>query len=119
MSTLETALTDLMSVNGAMAVAVADYTSGMIVGSKGSGIDMEIAAAGNTDLLRAQLRTMTDLDLTGPIEDILITLDTQYQIIRPAQNAPGLFIYFVLDKTRGNLALARRKVQDVDRELVV
>lgn len=29
----------------------------------------------------------------------------------------GVFIYVVLDKSRANLAMARRKVQDVDKEL--
>jgi predicted regulator of Ras-like GTPase activity (Roadblock/LC7/MglB family) len=119
MDKVEAGLTDLMSVNGAMCVALVDSESGMVVGSQGSGMDVEIAAAASTEIVRAERRAMKELGITSALEDILITLDTQYHIIRPAQHAPGLFIYFVLDRARGNLALARRKVQDVDHELVV
>lgn len=119
MSTLESSLNTLAGVNGALCAAVVDYNSGMVLGSKGTGIDIEVAAAGNTELIRAKLRTMKDLGLGGSIEDILVTLDNQYHIIRPSQSSPGLFLYFVLDKENGNLALARRKVQEIDRELVV
>jgi len=31
----------------------------------------------------------------------------------------GVFVYFVLDKSKSNLALARRKAQDVERELTI
>ncbi|MBB5372772.1 hypothetical protein [Acidocella aromatica] len=119
MSTLESSLTTLAGLKGALSAAVVDYNSGMVLGSKGNGIDIEVASAGNTELIRAKLRTMKDLGITGTVEDILVTLDQQYHILRPSQSSPGLFIYFILDKETGNLALARRKVQDVDRDLVV
>ena len=51
------------------------------------------------------------------IEDILITLGKHYHIVRPSSRKEGVFIYFVLDKGRANLAMARRKVQDVDKEM--
>ena len=60
---------------------------------------------------------MRALGLDDVIEDILITLGKQYHIIRPSSKKEGIFIYCVLDKQRANLALARRKVQDVDKEL--
>ena len=119
MSTLESSLNTLMGLSGALSAAVVDYNSGMVVGSKGTGIDMDIAAAGNTEIIRAKQRTMKDLGMAGVIDDILITLESQYHILRPTQISKDLFIYFVLDKEAGNLALARRKVQDVERELVV
>src|SRR5271165_1980778 len=110
MSTLESSLNALMGLGGAMCAAGVDYNSGMVVGSKGKGVDMDIAAAGNTEILRAKWRTMKDLDMTGSIEDILITLEGQYHILRLTQFSKDLFIYLVLDKEAGNLALARRKV---------
>jgi hypothetical protein len=46
---------------------------------------------------------------------MLITLGRQYHIIRPSSVKEGLFLYVVLDKQRANLALARRKTQEVDK----
>ena len=100
-----------------MCAALVDSSSGMILGSVGSGIDIEVAAAGNTEVVRSKLKTMRALGLDDVIEDILITLGKQYHIIRPSSKKEGIFIYCVLDKQRANLALARRKVQDVDKEL--
>ena len=74
-----------------------------------------MAAAGNTEVVRAKLKTMRSLGLNDTIEDILITLGKQYHIIRPLATKDGIFIYLVLDKARSNLALARRKVLEVEK----
>lgn len=117
MATIRQSLEDLLTVDGAMCAAVVDSTSGMMLGSAGSGVDLEAAAAGNTEVVRAKMKTMRSLGLNDVIEDILITLGKQYHIIRPMSRKEGVFVYFVLDKAKSNLALARRKVLDVEREL--
>ena len=61
---------------------------------------------------------MRQLGLNDVIEDILITLGKQYHLLRPSSRKEGVFVYFVLDKARSNLALARRKMQDVDKNLI-
>ncbi|MEF2252700.1 MULTISPECIES: hypothetical protein [Ralstonia solanacearum species complex] len=94
-----------------------DSASGMILASAGRGIDLELAAAGNTEVVRAKLKTMQALKLDDSIDDILITLGKQYHIIRPVASKAGLFLYVVLDKSKSNLALARRKVQDIEQAL--
>jgi predicted regulator of Ras-like GTPase activity (Roadblock/LC7/MglB family) len=117
MSNIKLSLEQLMTVDGAMCAALVDSESGMMLGSIGSGVDLEIAAAGNTEVMRAKLRTMKQLGLNDRIDDILITLGKQYHILRPCASQEGMFLYFVLDKGRSNLALARRKVIDIDRDL--
>jgi hypothetical protein len=114
MASINDSLSTLMSIDGALCCALVDSGSGMILGQAGSGIDMELAAAGNTEVVRAKVRTMNSLKLHDSIDDILITLGKQYHIIRPSVASAGLFFYVVLDKARANLALARRKVQDVE-----
>ena len=106
-----------MNSDGALCAAIVDSSSGMMLGSVGTGVDMEVAAAGNTEVMRAKVKTMRALGLNDVIDDMLITLGKQYHIIRPSSRKDGVFIYFVLDKARANLAMARRKVQDVDKEL--
>ena len=117
MAIINQALEDLLNADGALCAAVVDSSSGMILGSKGSGVDIEVAAAGNTEVFRAKIKTMRALGLNDVIEDILITLGKQYHIIRPSARKEGVFLYFVLDKSKANLAMARRKVQDADKEL--
>ena len=78
---------------------------------------MEVAAAGNTEVVRSKLKVMRQLGLNDVIDDILITLGKQYHIIRPVSRKEGVFLYFVLDKGKSNLAMARRKLQDVEKDL--
>lgn len=117
MSNLNESLSQLIAVDGALCAAIVDSSSGMLLGSAGGGVDMELAAAGNTEVVRAKTKTMRALGLDDVIDDILITLGKQYHIIRPMASKDGIFMYLVLDKAKANLALARRKVQEIEKTL--
>jgi homoaconitase/3-isopropylmalate dehydratase large subunit len=119
MASIEVSLKEAMTIPGAVAVCLVDHTSGMSLGSEGSGIDLDVAAAGNTDVVRAKLRTMKALGIEGSIEDILITLDTQYHLIRliTSKTGQGLFLYMALNKAQANLAMARRQLANIENEL--
>ena len=117
MATVNECLKDLLRVEGAMCASLVDANSGMMLGSAGSGIDLELASAGNTEVIRSKLKTMKILGLNDALEDILITLGKQYHILRPVQAKAGIFIYLVLDRARSNLALARRACQDAESAL--
>ena len=116
---LKQCIDQAMSIDGALAVALVDYRSGMCLAHGGGGMNLDLAAAGNTEVVRAKLKTIDSLGLKKGIEDILITLSDQYHLIRLIPNAQGLFLYLVLDKVRGNLALARYKLTDIERALKV
>lgn len=119
MATVQNALDELLTLDGALASAVVDANSGMLLGEAGSGVDMELAAAGNTEVVRAKIKTMKSLNLNDVIEDMLITLGKQYHIIRPMASSEGIFLYYVLDKNKANLALARRKLLDIESNLTI
>ncbi len=114
---IEESLQELMKIDGAVGTCIVDYESGMLLGKAGGGVDLDVAAAGNSELVKAKMKTMKSLGIGGVIEDILITLDEQYHIIRPAAKHDGLFIYVVLSKSQASLALARRKVLDIEGKL--
>ncbi len=124
MMNIDTALKEAMSISGAVGVALVDYESGMSLGTSGGGewLDLEIAAAGNTEVVRSKLRVMSSLALNDSIEDILITLHRQYHLIR-LMNSVGsrnsLFLYLVLDRDRANLALARHYLRRIEADLQV
>lgn len=117
MSNIAETTKGLMEIDGALGCAIVDYTSGMLLGSAGAGVDLELAAAGNSEVVKAKMKTMNSLGIQGAIEDILITLDSQIHIIRPSTSNDGLFLYLVLDKKNSNLALARRKVNELEGHL--
>lgn len=124
MASVEVSLKEMLAgTEGAMAAAVVDYTSGMALGTLGGSkdLDMTVAAAGNTDVIRAKVRTMEQLGLKSSIEDILITLGSQYHLIRlvTGRNGNGLFLYLVLDKARSNLAMARHQLKRVEEQLEI
>ena len=122
MANLNTSLATIMAIPGAVGVAVVDLESGMSLAQSGGGnLNLDVAAAGNTEVVRAKLRTMKELGLADEIDDILITLGTQYHIIRPltGKGNAGLFFYVALDKTQSNLAMARHKVSDVAKNVQV
>lgn len=121
---IDTALKDAMSITGAVGAALVDYESGMSLGTQGGDdwLNLEIAAAGNTEVVRSKMRVMSTLGLNDDIEDILITLHRQYHLIRlvhPAKSTSKLFLYLVLDRERANLALARHQLKRIEADLIV
>ena len=120
MADMDTALKEAMQIDGAIGVALVDYTSGMALGTMGSTkeLDLTVAAAGNTDVVRAKMRTLDLLKMKDEIEDILITLGSQYHLIRPlrSRGGQGLFIYLALLKNRANLAMARHQVKKIEED---
>jgi hypothetical protein len=121
MPDMDVALKDAMQIDGAIGAALVDRTSGMALGTVGGSknFDLTVAAAANTEVVRAKLRTMEMLGLRETIEDILITLDSQYHLIRPltGRSGQGLFLYLALVKDRANLALARHRLKRIEEQI--
>jgi hypothetical protein len=93
----------------------------MALGSAGGGgfLNLELASVGNTEVIRAKMRTIQSLELGDEIEDILITLGKQYHIIRLLRTARSgtLFLYLALDRNQANLALARHELRRIENLL--
>jgi hypothetical protein len=121
---IETALKEAMAIEGATGVALVDWESGMALGTLGGGkyLDLDLAAAGNTEVVRSKMRTLESLRLDDSVEDILITLTKQYHLIRLLANADGqhrMFLYLVLDRNKANLALARHHLKRIEADLSI
>jgi predicted regulator of Ras-like GTPase activity (Roadblock/LC7/MglB family) len=111
---LDAVLKKLLSFEGAMSVAVVDSVSGMVFGKAGSGVDIELAAAGASGILRARLASIKALGGDEKIDDVLISLTSQVQIIHPLPTNPSIFTYLIGDKSKASLAMARYKAAEAD-----
>jgi hypothetical protein len=120
MANAKETLPKLMEIDGCVGCCIVDSNSGMMLGASGGGpISLEVAAAGNTEVVRSKRKTMKALNMNDQIEDMLITLGRQYHLIRPLTSNDALFIYLVLDKQKANLAMARLQLTQLERDLTI
>ncbi len=120
MASIQQSLQAAMQIEGAIGACLVDYKSGMCLGKEGGGsLNLDVAAAGNTEVVRAKVKAAQSLKLKDSIEDILITLSSQYHIIRPLSSGQSLFLYVALNKQQANLAMARFKLEQIEADLAV
>ena len=107
----------LSGIDGFVAAALIDSDSGLALATLGSGVDLDLAAAGNTEVIRAQRKVAVALKLNDGVEDLLISLGKQYHLLRPLDRNDKLFLYVVLDRKKANLAMARHELKAFEKEL--
>jgi predicted regulator of Ras-like GTPase activity (Roadblock/LC7/MglB family) len=111
-------LESLRSIDGYVASALVDEDSGMLMaGDSVSSIDLELAAAGNAEVVRAKRKVAASLKLNDAIEDILISLERQYHLIRPLVSNKNVFLYVIIDRQKSNLAMARHHLKAFEKAL--
>lgn len=121
MANVKEVLQEALGIDGAIGVALVDYKSGMALGTAGGGalLNLEVAAAGNTEVIRAKMKVMASLGLKDSIEDVLITLGSQYHLIRMLSSRPNLFLYLALHRDKANLAMARHSLAELEKNIQV
>ena len=97
-------------IDGTLSAAVIDATTGAVLAHVG-----EHSAALSRELVLAALRGMSAADVDDYIDDIMLTLGTQYHLIRFLEGGLELCVHLVLDRERGSLGLARQQLAKLAR----
>lgn len=120
MANIQDSLEAAMGIDGAIGAALVDHSSGMCLGIAGGSqnFDLEVAAAGNSEVVRSKLRVMESLSLDDQIEDVLITLKNEYHVLLLLPDTT-LFFYMALKRDRANLALTRHKLATIAKALEI
>ena len=125
MSNIKESLASALETDGAVGVALGDWNTGFSLGqitadsAKFPETTLEKAIALNSEVLKAKNKAREGLGITEEIEDILITLENQYHLLRTAKTVPGVFFYMVMNRDKANLGLARIKLREVEKTLKV
>ncbi len=114
-------LAALNEMSGFIGGCLVDSESGLMLASEGGTgkLDLDAAAALNAQVVKAKLKAIELLGLDTPIEDILITLGSQYHLIRPLEKNPTVFLYVALDRKSANLGMARMEVKKLESTITI
>jgi predicted regulator of Ras-like GTPase activity (Roadblock/LC7/MglB family) len=124
MANISDTLNATLKIDGVMGAALGDWNTGFALGQASSDSrfpesTLEQAIALNAEVIKAKIRARDTLKITDNIEDILITLDSQYHLIRISEAVKGVFFYLVLNREKANLGLARIKLREAEKDLQI
>lgn len=111
-------LTPLKEIDGFVAAALIDLDSGLAMYTIGDeALDLDRAAAGNSQVYRVKKELLDTLEPNERIEDMIFTLERRYHLLRPLGEHDEICLYLVLDRGLANLAMARRALKIFESEL--
>ena len=103
-------------IQGFVLACLVDSASGMILGSWQDQDDLPVpvAAAGAADVMNTVSMMTGQLASNGEVEDVIITLDSHYHLIRLLRRGPGrqFLLLVTLERPQANLAMALREIRD-------
>lgn len=116
---IKVSLSPLRELSGLIGACLVDGETGLVLASEGAGrgFELELAAAGNTEVVRAVRENSYRLKINDNIEDIIISLDKQYHLIRLLESNEAIFLYCVFDRKLANLALSRVVIKKVEKSI--
>ncbi|WP_069743137.1 hypothetical protein [Streptomyces sp. EN23] len=131
---IDECLLEVMRLPGARGASVVDWTSGLALGTIGDSPngDHEATAAETAEVARmtAEQPAFARLGAEGertavppstPVEDVIVTTHDGYHMLRFVETAfdSSVFLHLWMDRSAGNLALARRRLGELAERLVL
>lgn len=131
---IDECLLDIMKLPGAHGAAVVDWTSGLALGTIGASPndDHEATAAETAEVARMAAEqpafaresaheAIPGGDRAPGVEDVIVTTRSGYHILRFVETDfdSSVFVHLWLDRSEGNLALARIRLGELAERLVL
>ncbi|MCE9579434.1 MAG: response regulator [Deltaproteobacteria bacterium] len=109
----------LRRLDGYAASILIDSDSGVLLSGDGDalGLDLHIAAAGYGELFRLKRALLARQEVPDRIEDVVITMTSQYHVLHALPGDASLLVCVVLDRTSASLGLARYALAAADSAL--
>jgi predicted regulator of Ras-like GTPase activity (Roadblock/LC7/MglB family) len=114
-------LAQMLTLDGMLGCAVVDASNGLILAREtpdDTSLDLDVAAAACTQALKAHKTAAVHMGMPDALEEVMTSTASRHQVMRQLSQHPDLFLFALLDRQRTNLALARYKLMEVERELV-
>jgi hypothetical protein len=111
----EALLDPVSDIDGFMLACLVDASTGMVLASRKDQDDISLptAAAGAADIANVLSLLAGQLPVDG-LEDVMVTFRRQLYMIRlvRADPEPQILLLVILDRSRVNLAMARREIRN-------
>ncbi len=118
---VELTLDPIRQIEGFVHACLVDASNGMILSSLEEQDDMRlpVAAAGAADIVNTLFMMTGELAANSEVEDVIVTLDSHYLLIRLFRPGPGrrLLLLVTLTRPLANLAMAHREIRDFSTAL--
>lgn len=110
----EALLDPVSDIEGFMLACLVDASTGMVLASRKDHHDISLptAAAGAADIANVLALLAGELPVDG-LEDVMVTFRRQLYVIRLVRQdpEPQILLLVILDRSRVNLAMARREIR--------
>jgi hypothetical protein len=111
----EALLDPVSDIDGFMLACLVDASTGMVLASRMYQVDISLptAAAGAADIANVLALLAGQLPVDG-LEDVMVTFRRQLYMIRLVREnpEPQILLLVILDRSRVNLAMARREIRN-------
>jgi len=111
----EALLDPVSDIDGFMLACLVDASTGMVLASRKDQDDISLptAAAGAADIANVLSLLAGQLPVDG-LEDVMVTFRRQLYMIRLVREdpEPPILLLVILDRSRVNLAMARREIRN-------
>ena len=117
-----------MSIDLSPLTEIRGFTGGCLVDSEtgltietygGEDLDLDLAGARNTEVLRDKQAALQSVGIEEPVEDMLVKAGDKLHMIRPLASMPTVFLYVVLSRGQANLAMARLQLRKIEKTLAI